>query len=98
MAITDLEQAEAYGTDKISTEVFPLNYQLIAKYQATDEEIQKNKEKYVTQSFHGGESKLIEIHCKDKRFVVPKKLQKHTVKWYHEVLCHPGMNRTEESF
>ena len=73
---TDLEQAEAYGTDKISTEIFPLNYQLIAKYQVTDKEIQKNKDKYVKQSFHGGESKPIELYCKDKRIVVPKKITK----------------------
>ena len=94
---TDLEQAEAYGTDKISTEIFPLNYQLIAKYQENDKEIQKSTDKYVKQSFDGGESKPIELYCKDKRIVVPKKLQKHIVKWYHEVLCYPGMNRTEES-
>ena len=25
------------------------------------------------------------------------KLQKYVVRWYHEVLCHPGMNRTVES-
>ena len=28
---------------------------------------------------------------------MPKLIQKHIIDWYHTVLCHPGMNRTEET-
>ena len=28
---------------------------------------------------------------------VPTQLQKHVIDWYHTVLCHPGINRTEET-
>ncbi len=29
--------------------------------------------------------------------MVPKTLQKRIVRWYHEQLCHPGENRTEQT-
>ena len=35
--------------------------------------------------------------CFNDKIVVPNKLQKHVVDWYHTVLCHPGINRTEET-
>lgn len=33
---------------------------------------------------------------KDK-IVVPARLQKSVITWYHTTLCHPGINRTEET-
>jgi hypothetical protein len=35
--------------------------------------------------------------CYKNKIVVPAKLQNHTIDWYHTTLCHPGINRTEES-
>ena len=35
--------------------------------------------------------------CVKDKIVVPKLLQKHVIDWYHTVLCHPGMNQTEET-
>ena len=35
--------------------------------------------------------------CKGTRIVVPKILQKHVIDWYHTVLCHPGIKRTNET-
>jgi hypothetical protein len=35
--------------------------------------------------------------CYKNNIVVPKKLQKHTIDWYHTTLCHLGINITEES-
>ena len=36
------------------------------------------------------------MYFKDK-IVAPKKLQRHVTAWYHNTLCHPGINRTEET-
>ena len=45
-------------------------------------------------SFRGGgiERKLI---TRGTKIVVPAKLQKRIVNWYHQTLCHPGETRTE---
>jgi transposase InsO family protein len=33
----------------------------------------------------------------DDKIYAPKSLQKRTLEWYHEYLCHPGVNRTEQT-
>ena len=38
-----------------------------------------------------------QLICKGTKIVVPKILQKHVIDWYHTVLCHPGINRTNET-
>ena len=38
-----------------------------------------------------------QLICYKEKIVVPKLLQKHVIGWYHTVLCHPGINRTEET-
>ena len=45
-------------------------------------------------SFHGG-GKTHQLLCENDKIIVPKSLQKPSVTWYHEILCHPGENRTE---
>ena len=37
------------------------------------------------------------LACCNDKIVVPKKLQDHVIDWYHITLCHPGINRTEET-
>ena len=34
--------------------------------------------------------------CQQK-ICVPKTLQRRTIEWYHEMLCHPGQKRMEET-
>ena len=36
-------------------------------------------------------------HNYNNRIVIPQGLQKRVVRWYHHTLCHPGINRTEET-
>ena len=38
-----------------------------------------------------------QLICYNGKIVVPKLLQRHVIDWYHTVLCHPGINRTEET-
>jgi transposase InsO family protein len=52
--------------------------------------------KYQLKDFHGGGKIRSLISHKDK-IVVPKQLQRHVIDWYHTTLCHPGINRTEET-
>ena len=46
-------------------------------------------------SMGGGTTK--QLACYKDKIVIPKMLQKHVIDWYHTVLCHPGINRTEET-
>jgi len=43
----------------------------------------------------GGKTRSL-VSYNDK-IVVPKQLQRHVIDWYHTTLCHPGINRTEET-
>ena len=46
-------------------------------------------------SMGGGTTK--QLACYKDKIVIPKMLQKHVIDWYHTVLFHPGINRTEET-
>lgn len=98
------EYAEYFGLEDIDLpkHLYPLNYQRLAAAQKQDHSLQKNlKEKpsnYGLKSFRGGNdrsTKLIVRKDKDDRIVVPPKLRKGIVQWYHTTLCHPGATRTE---
>jgi hypothetical protein len=52
--------------------------------------------KYELQDFHEG-GKTTALICYRNKIVVPNKLQKAGISWYHTTLCHPGIKRTEET-
>ena len=78
----------------------PLSYEHLEKAQQLDANIKKLLDMpnslYKSKKFHGG-GKVRQIACFKDKIVVPKNLQKHIVDWYHTTLCHPGINRTEET-
>jgi hypothetical protein len=47
--------------------------------------------------FHGGQHTIVCLLCFKDKIVVPTSLMKWIVQWYHYLLCHPGINRTEET-
>ena len=73
-------------------EIFPLTVEEIAQAQKKDKSIQKDKDKY--------DNLLVEntyVLCKDRRLVIPKKLQYRAIAWYHHYLQHPGHTKLEET-
>ena len=78
----------------------PLSYAHLDVAQQADKQLKKILKKdapgYHLKAFHGG-GKTRHLVCYKDKIVVPQKLQKHVTDWYHVVLCHPGINRTEES-
>ena len=50
--------------------------------------------KILKYAFRGGHNTIHLITYNDK-IVIPKKIQKYAVKWYHLYLLHPGLCRTE---
>jgi transposase InsO family protein len=106
-------QQEAFITDEMCSERYwyakeektydshPLSYDKLEAAQKADKQLLKNMEldknnMYHTQFFHGG-GITKQLICHKEKIVVPKLLQKHVIDWYHTVLCHPGINRTEET-
>ena len=51
---------------------------------------------YVLKDFHGGGTST-SLVCHNEKIVIPGLLQKHVIMWYHTTLCHPSINRTEET-
>lgn len=78
----------------------PLTYAHLDKAQQLDPSIMKilqmDKTLYHLKNFHGG-GKTRSLVCFRDKIVVPKKLYRHVTAWYHNTLCHPGINRTEET-
>ena len=92
---------ECFGTKKTEEPDFhPLNYQKLQKAQEADKAIMKilklENSLYKLQDFHGG-GKTTSLVCYKNKIVVPAQLQRHVIMWYHTTLCHPGINRTEET-
>ena len=91
-----------YGLDKEDDhlEVYPLSYKQLDIAQQQDKTIMKvlkmKNTKYELKDFHGG-GKSFSLVCYKDKIVVPKLLQRHITDWYHTMLCHPGINRTEET-
>jgi hypothetical protein len=84
--------------DKI--DFHPLNFKHLLKTQESKKTRMKilamPNTKYELQDFYGG-GKTTALICYRNKIVVPNKLQKAVILWYHTTLCHPGINRTEET-
>ncbi len=78
----------------------PLNYQHLQIAQNKDKTIMKllkeQKVDFVLKEYQGG-GKTTSLICYKDKIVIPGMLQKHIINWYHTTLCHPGINRTEET-
>ena len=76
----------------------PINYKEIEKHQRLDEILKQMLQTPHTelemQNFHGGGKTFKLIIKKTKtgrrKICIPKTLQKRTIEWFHEMLCHPG--------
>ena len=79
-------------------DAYPLRFHTIDKAQREDPDIisalKKDSSKLYLKTFHGG-GKNRDLVCYKDKILMPKLLQKRTVQWYHDMLCHPGKTRTE---
>ena len=88
--------AEEFDLNDLPESVVPTDFELIANCQLADKSLQNNVKKYPgkysTKSFRGSD-----IICRKGKFVVPEQLEDKIIEWYHHMLCHAGMNRTEQT-
>ena len=90
---------EFFGADELPEHSFPLTYKEIAQGQNNDPDLLqkvRNDSSYSIKIYRGG-GKNRELIVRDDRIVLPSSLQKRCVRWYHEMLCHPGETRTEQT-
>jgi hypothetical protein len=91
---------ECFAKKADTDEFHPLNYKQLKIAQDKDKTIQKilkmPKTLYFCKDFHGG-GKTTLLICFKEKIVIPGRLQKHVINWYHTTLCHPGINQTEET-
>jgi hypothetical protein len=91
---------ECFAKKADTDEFHPLNYQQLKNDQDKDKTIQKilkmPKTLYLCKDFHGGGT-TTSLFCFKEMIVIPGRVQKHVINWYHTTLCHPGINRTEET-
>ena len=93
--------AECYGLEDkdLTPDVFPLSYKNIMIAQQKDKTLKRKAQtysQYSVKTFHGG-GKQRALICQNDKIVIPNKLQRQPVEWYHQQLCHPGETRTEAS-
>jgi hypothetical protein len=95
----DLQLFEYFNFDaeELPEDAFPVTYANIASQQQNDPLVMNLigiNDKYTLHTFRGGEKQWQLVIFK-KKIVIPQKLQKRVVTWYHLHLCHPGITRTE---
>ena len=89
-----LNISELYGYDDkdLPDSAYPIRYHDISKAQKTDAKLQQktvSHKDYTHDTIHGGNQNY-RLIFQNKKICLPTALQKKTVDWYHEMLCHPG--------
>jgi hypothetical protein len=93
--------AELFGQtkDDLPLDIYPLTYSTLQRAQQQDVNLHKllsSNDRFSFNTFRGGGTTRTLI-CYNGKIVVPDSLQKRVVEWYHDILCHPGMTRTEQT-
>lgn len=86
--------------DDLPTDAYPLHYKTIALYQRQEKDIlttlTKGHNGFHLKAFCGGGKKR-DLICRHDKIVIPTILRERIVTWYHDMLCHPGETRTEQT-
>ena len=82
--------------EDLTDSAYPIRYHDIAKAQKNDAKLQQklvSHKDYTLDTFRGGD-KDHRLIFRNNKICLPTALQKKTVDWYHEMLCHPGETQT----
>ena len=94
--ILNISELYGYYDEDLPDSDYPIRYHNIAKAQETDAKLQQklvSHKDYTLDTFRGGD-KDHRLIFRNNKICLPQALQKKTVEWYHEMLCHPGETRT----
>ena len=90
--ILNISEPYGYYDEDMPDSAYPIRYHGISKAQETDAKLQQklvSHKDYTLDTFRGGD-KYHRLICRNNKICLPQSLQKKTVEWYHEMLCHPG--------
>ena len=87
---------EMYDTEDLPNGTTPLKFKTIDQYQQEypGTKPKFKSAKYLKGYFRGDRNSIDMVTYQDK-IVIPQKLQKYVVHWYHMYLIHPGMDCIE---
>ncbi|GAX23113.1 hypothetical protein FisN_UnNu094 [Fistulifera solaris] len=71
----------------------PISYETIAQHQWNDTNLLEQLETH--NDIHIEKIQNFSIMKRDGKILVPTTLRKPIIQWYHQNLCHPGLDRTE---
>ena len=97
--ILNISELYGYDDEDLPDSSYPIHYHNIAKAKKTDAKLQQkpvSHKNYNLDTFRGGDQNH-RLICQNNKICLPTSLQKKTVDWYHEMLCHPGETRTEHT-
>ena len=96
-----LDISELYGYDyaDLYGSAYPIRYHDIAESQKTDAKLNQklvSHKDYILDTFCGGDQNH-RLIFRNRKICLPAALQKKTVDWYHEMICHTGETWTEQT-
>ena len=80
--ILNISELYGYNDADLPDSTYPIRYHDIVKSQKTDAKLNQKLD-----TFCGGDQNH-HLMCQNIRIYLPVALQKKTLDWYHEILCH----------
>ena len=90
--ILNISDIYGYDDEVLPDSAYPICYHNIAKAQRTYAKLNQkivSHRYYTLDTFCGGDQNH-RLIFRNSKICLPAALQKKTVDWYHEILCHPG--------
>ena len=89
--ILNISELYGYNDEDLPDSAYPIRYHDISIAQKTDAKLQQklvSHKDYTLDTFRGGYQNYRLIY-RNSKICLPMELQKKTVDWYHEMICHP---------
>ena len=97
--ILNISELYGYNDKDLPDSAYPICYHDISKAQENDAKLQQklvSHKDYNLNTFRGGDTEH-RIIFQNNKICLPAALQKKTVDWYNEMICHPGETQTEHT-
>ena len=97
--ILDIHEMYGYNDADLTDIAYPNHYHDIVKAQKTDSKLNQKivtRKEYILDTFLGGNQNH-RLIWRNIKICLPVALQKKTVDWYHQMICHTGETRTKHT-
>ena len=97
--ILNISEHYGYDDEDLPDSTYPNCYHDIVKAHKTDAKLNQklvSHKDYILDTFRRGDQNH-RLIFRNRKICLPAALQKKTVDWYHEMICHPGETLTEHT-